>query len=232
MAIKKKPVKKVAKKAAKTKKKPAKKAAKIKKKPVKKPVKKAAKKAAKTTTLLARIAEHRKELEKAKNKAEKSGEKLFKQAVKEIFANFPELASFSWSQYTPHWNDGDQCVFECHFDSIEMSFSDGSVDVDDVWGLQHLSELLSGNIEEKKKEIASKISVAKEEWEKNSLKSNLQELNKSPEEIQRIHKMYSIKKSIVDLLEGIDASVYENLFGEGSVQVTKDDMTVSECEHD
>lgn len=228
MAIKKnskKAVKKTAKAKKNTaKKKTAKKAVKAKKKTVKKTVKK--------TSLLNRIASHRKELEKARNKAEKSGEKLFKQAVKEIFSEFPGLKSFSWSQYTPHWNDGDECTFGCHFDSLEMNFLDGRKDSQDIWTLKHLSDLLSGDLEKKKKEIADEIAKAKENWEKNRLNSNLEDLKRDPKEIGTIHEMYSIKSAIVELLEGIDESAYNRMFGEGTIEVLREDVTVSECEHD
>jgi hypothetical protein len=29
----------------------------------------------------------------------------------ELFEEFPELESFSWTQYTPYFNDGDTCEF-------------------------------------------------------------------------------------------------------------------------
>lgn len=36
---------------------------------------------------------------------------LFHSAVAEIFEKHPKLESFSWRQYTPYFNDGDECVF-------------------------------------------------------------------------------------------------------------------------
>lgn len=31
--------------------------------------------------------------------------------AKAIFAKYPELETFGWTQYTPYFNDGDPCVF-------------------------------------------------------------------------------------------------------------------------
>ena len=66
--------------------------------------------AKKKVSLLDRISLAQKELEAAKRKCERDGEKFFKEAVKEIFKEFPNVKNFSWVQYTPHWNDGDEWV--------------------------------------------------------------------------------------------------------------------------
>lgn len=39
------------------------------------------------------------------------GGNLFKQATAEIFEAYPKLHTFSWTQYTPYFNDGDTCEF-------------------------------------------------------------------------------------------------------------------------
>lgn len=35
----------------------------------------------------------------------------FKTISTEIFAKYPEILKFGWTQYTPYFNDGDACVF-------------------------------------------------------------------------------------------------------------------------
>lgn len=40
--------------------------------------------------------------------------RFFDEAAKEIFAKHPTVESFSWRQYTPYFNDGDECVFSVH----------------------------------------------------------------------------------------------------------------------
>lgn len=51
----------------------------------------------------------------------------FLDSVKDLFIKHPEMESFSWSQYTPYFNDGDECVFSAHTDTelISVNGDDG-----------------------------------------------------------------------------------------------------------
>ncbi len=40
-----------------------------------------------------------------------SAKRYFAEASKHLFDTHPELVSFSWTQYTPYFNDGDTCTF-------------------------------------------------------------------------------------------------------------------------
>ena len=42
--------------------------------------------------------------------------KVFADASKEIFTKYPYLEKFSWRQYTPYFNDGDECTFRVNSD--------------------------------------------------------------------------------------------------------------------
>lgn len=53
----------------------------------------------------------KKEMEQSRKEFTEKGSKLFFKSCKEIFDIFPDLKSFSWSQYTPYFNDGDECIF-------------------------------------------------------------------------------------------------------------------------
>jgi hypothetical protein len=39
---------------------------------------------------------------------------------KEIFSAYPKLASVGWTQYSPHFNDGDECTFRANVDSYSI----------------------------------------------------------------------------------------------------------------
>lgn len=39
------------------------------------------------------------------------GNHIFTEIFKEIFEKYPDIDSFSWTQYTPYFNDGDECIF-------------------------------------------------------------------------------------------------------------------------
>ena len=40
----------------------------------------------------------------------------FKEMSAGIFAEFPAVERFSWTQYTPYFNDGDECTFSVNSD--------------------------------------------------------------------------------------------------------------------
>ncbi len=44
------------------------------------------------------------------------GRQLLKELFTDFFAAHTEILTVYWDQYTPHFNDGDPCVFRCHAD--------------------------------------------------------------------------------------------------------------------
>lgn len=54
------------------------------------------------------------------------GTKYFKEFSAQIFEDFPNVASFSWDQYTPYFNDGDECVFSINDYSASAKLLDGT----------------------------------------------------------------------------------------------------------
>lgn len=57
------------------------------------------------------IKEQMKQLKQQQLEAAKG---FFNQYSKELFDKYPKLNSFGWVQYTPWFNDGDECVFSAH----------------------------------------------------------------------------------------------------------------------
>jgi hypothetical protein len=49
---------------------------------------------------------------------------IFTEEVKALFEKFPKLVSFSWTQYTPYFNDGEPCIFSAHTDYPSIQFGD------------------------------------------------------------------------------------------------------------
>lgn len=200
----------------------------------KKTAKKKAPKAGKPT-LAQRIAKNKKEAERAKDAISRNGQKLFKEGVREIFKKFKNLQRFQWNEYAPHWNDGDPCEFSLYLESLAINDECGAgyEDVESVWSLESLRELLSDKENEKKrilKEIKEKSGNKGKPWEVESLKRDLKSIeSRDPKEVEG---KYKIKKEITGLLEGIDESVFKDMFGEGTVVVTRDGISVEECEHD
>jgi hypothetical protein len=55
-----------------------------------------------------------------------SGKIAIKAALKEIFENFPQIESIRWTQYAPHFNDGEACVFGVN--ECDVKLKDREVD--------------------------------------------------------------------------------------------------------
>lgn len=195
--------------------------------PKKKPVKKVAVKK-KKSSLSSRIKSSNAQLQKAKQKTISEGEKYFKEAVKELFKEFKNLESFSWTQYTPHWNDGDVCEFGVHFDSLAIN-DEREGETEDLWQLERACKLLANKDKEEARIILELSDNKKENWEISQLKSDLEIIKKK--KLEDVKEKYEIKKSI-DILREIDESVYERMFGEGLVVVTRDGVTVGNYDHD
>lgn len=61
------------------------------------------------------------EMKKAREKAAAIAQDAFKEQCALLFEEMPDLKSFSWSQYTPYFNDGDECVFSAHIDYPDIN---------------------------------------------------------------------------------------------------------------
>ena len=61
----------------------------------------------KLTTLVAKLTELRKTIRK-------EGEGALEEAFSEFFTKHPAATAIVWTQYTPHFNDGDACTFNIH----------------------------------------------------------------------------------------------------------------------
>jgi hypothetical protein len=69
------------------------------------------------------IAEQR----KLKLQFQKRAQELFKATTKEFFEKNPAVTIIRWNQYTPYFNDGDECVFsvyEPHFTNCPVEDKD------------------------------------------------------------------------------------------------------------
>jgi hypothetical protein len=67
-----------------------------------------------------------KEFTKVKEKFKTNAQVAMKKAFKEFFAENPSVMSIYWTQYTPHFNDGDECNFGVH----EMYYSTALIERD------------------------------------------------------------------------------------------------------
>ena len=55
-------------------------------------------------------------IKKLKDKMLVESKQVFKDASAAIFEKYPQIESFSWTQYTPYFADGDECIFGVNSD--------------------------------------------------------------------------------------------------------------------
>jgi hypothetical protein len=185
----------------------------------------------KRLSLAEKIAINRKENEKLKKKILKDGSKLFNQAVKYFFKKYNDLDSFDWTQYTPNWNDGSECVFSCHFDSISINSESEKGHNEGLWLLQEICELLKNKTAEESRivmELANKED--KKSWEVEKLKSDLETIK--TRNFEEVFRKYTIKKEISETLSLIEEEVYKDMFGEGKIIINREGASIEDCLHD
>jgi hypothetical protein len=52
-----------------------------------------------------------KEMETFKKEYQKKGQKILQTAFTQFFKENPNIKTIAWTQYTPYFNDGDECIF-------------------------------------------------------------------------------------------------------------------------
>ena len=50
---------------------------------------------------------------------------MFTNICTKLFEKHPKLESFGWRQYTPYFNDGEECTFSAHTDEPDINGVDG-----------------------------------------------------------------------------------------------------------
>ena len=50
-------------------------------------------------------------IQQMKEEVQNLAQEEFKKSMREIFILIPSLKAIAWTQYSPHFNDGDECVF-------------------------------------------------------------------------------------------------------------------------
>lgn len=63
-------------------------------------------------------------MEEMREQIKTEAKAAFASTTKEIFAQHPTLEQFQWHQYTPYFNDGDECTFSAHTDTESISINE------------------------------------------------------------------------------------------------------------
>lgn len=84
------------------------------------------------------IADHQTALQKQVKEFETKLQGMFKEIVTEFFNEAPEVGLVTWTQYTPYFNDGEECTFsvnDIYFvgnDSIKTIIEEDEQDIEDM----------------------------------------------------------------------------------------------------
>lgn len=185
------------------------------------------------TEIANKIEEQKKSLEEQKAKFLKDNQEVFKGMVKEFFEECPKVQAVVWDQYTPYFNDGEECVFgvnEVYF--IMAGFNENELpsnmytyeeweyaeDEDEDAGTVFTLGWGDGSYEEV---VADRdCSWAKERSDKLQAEAKLY-----PDYYDKIVAFRSIINSNEELMKGI--------FGDhASIHLTPTEIIVEECDHD
>lgn len=135
--------------------------------------------------------------------------------VVEIFDKYPEIITVGWEQYTPYFNDGEECTFDSNVDYCHINGKDEYGD--GRWGHSITEE------EENAVNVMGKSRT--ETW---SSKESKYVPNPDYDK-----KYVTMVKAVKDFLDTFDNDDYRDMFGDHmSIVVTKDGVEAEYFEHD
>jgi hypothetical protein len=92
-----------------------------------------------TQALEQRYQEHKQKMKQLQEEMQATAKQFFSEATKELFDKYPKLERFSFTGYTPYFNDGDTCEYSAHTDHLATFEYDGNDRAEDryldSWGL-------------------------------------------------------------------------------------------------
>lgn len=149
-----------------------------------------------------------KQVSKIKAEIQKDSEELFDQYCKDIFQNNPKLKSFSWSQYTPYFNDGSPCIFHANTHYIKVN----GESLDESNWYQKRNIINYGKWDNKTKSYVNRQEVDNNSYD--------EELSK-------------VSDKIINFLSSFDNEFYANKFGDHcEIIVTEHGISIDELDHE
>lgn len=70
---------------------------------------------------LDKLSEAAAKIQEVKRQATETAVAILKPALKEFLAENPEIKTIAWSQYTPYFNDGEECIFSVNSPSFSTA---------------------------------------------------------------------------------------------------------------
>lgn len=172
-----------------------------------------------------KIEELAKDANEIRSQMFEESKKLFKKRIKKLFSDYTELNSFSWVQYTPYFNDGDECIFSVYTESLGIN---GSEDI----GLYYLEDLLS-DLEQKDisiKKYTNKLSLF-DDYTRKFYENRIKLLETT--DIDELRKQVKMITDIRNFLDTIEPDVFQGIFGDHvRVIVSRSDIKTERFEHE
>lgn len=183
-----------------------------------------------------KIAEQNAKLEEMRKAHMKELQGDFNQIIKLFFDECPKVQAVVWSQYTPYFNDGDECVFSVNepcfvtknFDRDDLLNPYEYEDADEYGTLSVPSYV--GDWQEMIERSRSDMSKPNaSDWAKEYYPKHIAEL----EQMQRDFAGYDVKiKAFAKLLEDNEDMLREVYGDHVAVYLTPDEVIVDEYQHD
>lgn len=134
-------------------------------------------------------------------KFQQEAQALLKTAFKEFFATNPAIKAVIWNQYSPYFNDGDECVFSVNMpiftnaedeDIEDCRWEDYEGDKEDIFVLSEYDDEIGG-----------------EGWNKNSI-DEISAIIQSNEMENVFHVMFGNHARVVATIDGFDVEVLDH----------------------
>lgn len=183
-----------------------------------------------TNEIQARIkAEEGKLLEYCKSK--------FGETAKVLFDAYPRLKSFGWTQYTPYFNDGDECTFSAHTSDADINeFNEYDSDEGDLIkgeNLYAISEKYVGKTLENEEEVRQNQAYVADGGYEHYKNAKIGEYGYVVNPQKYDEEAFQIVSNVKAFLQNFDDDILKAMFGDHvKVIVTRDGVNTEEYNHD
>jgi hypothetical protein len=216
----------------------------------------------KIENILEKTNEMNKQIEKMRTQYKEDLQKSFSEIFTEFFNNTPEIKEIFWTQYTPYFNDGEECTFRVNDIYYNINVPEGYEDVygdDDYEGSKFLSHKTSlseiqGIITRIENVIKDPTSADKNDYyigkynyrsynydfdlsiAQKNLKEQIDRFDAVKKELElypNINIAVHNFKTIKKFIETIDENAMQDIFGNHvKVIISKNGTTVEEYDHE
>lgn len=160
---------------------------------------------------------------------------IFSDGCKDLFISIPEVSSFSWNQYTPYFNDGDECVFRVNTEPRSVTINGITINVEDGW--PHVYEVEYGKNPEGKTWEEKNPAKSQEQIEKEAIESIFDDSDGEEHKFTELGISYARYQAILNaskFLWGQDEDTMKDTFGDHVEVTLNSDGTSSDegYEHD